>query len=151
MSLEVPHKEYTTVIQMCMYVFDGLTACPVNCESCLNSDTCTRCISGHYLLHGQCHSICPEEFEPSEQSMECIPKRECTPSVQVRVSQWEKGKILLILSSPSRLLFQCIVRWESGVSGGRAHGEGKRALEKKVAHGKFCRPPVLRATPALPP
>lgn len=142
---------------MCMHVCDGLTACPVNCESCLNSDTCTRCMSGHYLLHGQCNTICPEEFEPSEQSMECIPKGECHQTYHPGLSGTKCASMCFTIRKLENILFpvlfflQCTVRWESGVSGGHVCGQGNPALEKKAEHGKFCSPPVLRATPALPP
>ncbi|XP_007251874.2 R-spondin-3 isoform X1 [Astyanax mexicanus] len=71
-----------------------VAACPADCDSCLNSDTCTRCMPGHYLLRGQCYSVCPEEFEPNEQLMECV------PSVPCEVGEWsEWGPCLRILKT----------------------------------------------------
>lgn len=37
----------------------------------MNSDTCTRCRQGLYLLSGRCHHVCPEDYEPSDKLMEC--------------------------------------------------------------------------------
>uniref|UniRef100_A0A671Q7Q0 R-spondin 3 n=1 Tax=Sinocyclocheilus anshuiensis TaxID=1608454 RepID=A0A671Q7Q0_9TELE len=58
-------------------------SCPADCDSCQNSDTCTRCALGHYLLHGQCHHVCPDEFEPND-LMECI------PTVHCEVGEWSE-------------------------------------------------------------
>lgn len=48
--------------------------CPADCESCVNSETCTRCRQGLYLLSGRCHHVCPDDFEPSDKLMECTPQ-----------------------------------------------------------------------------
>ena len=50
------------------FVFAG---CPAECESCVNSDTCTRCRPGLYQLSGRCHHVCPEDYEPNDKLMEC--------------------------------------------------------------------------------
>lgn len=59
----------------------------MDCDSCQNSDTCTRCVPGHFLLHGQCYHVCPDEFEPNN-SMECIPTGQsltyCPPAVKTQ-------------------------------------------------------------------
>lgn len=49
----------------------AIAGCPADCESCANSETCTRCRPGLYLLSGTCHHVCPEEFEPNDKVMEC--------------------------------------------------------------------------------
>lgn len=48
--------------------------CPADCESCVNSETCTQCRQGLYLLSGRCHHVCPDDFEPSDKLMECTPQ-----------------------------------------------------------------------------
>lgn len=45
--------------------------CPADCESCVNSETCTRCRPGLYQLSGRCHHVCPEDYEPNDKLMEC--------------------------------------------------------------------------------
>ncbi len=35
-------------------------SCPASCHSCDADATCTKCKGGAYLLHGECHSTCPE-------------------------------------------------------------------------------------------
>lgn len=52
----------------------AITGCPADCDSCVNSETCTRCRPGLYLHSGRCHHVCPEEFEPNDKVMECTAK-----------------------------------------------------------------------------
>lgn len=50
------------------------TGCSAECESCVNSDTCTRCRPGLYHLNGKCYHICPDDYEPNDKLMECTPQ-----------------------------------------------------------------------------
>lgn len=84
--------------------------CPVDCESCVNTETCTQCRSGLYQLGGRCHHVCPEEYEPNDKLMECTPQGQCSgmcvkkknmmkhfltffvfpPSVHCEVGEWSE-------------------------------------------------------------
>ncbi|XP_041043707.1 R-spondin-3 [Carcharodon carcharias] len=53
-----------------------------NCDTCFNKNFCTKCKPGFYLHRGRCFDICPDEFIPNNQTMEC------TPVVHCEVSEW---------------------------------------------------------------
>lgn len=53
-----------------MFIF-VLAGCPADCALCVNSETCTQCQPGFYLLDGRCFHICPDDYEPNDKLMEC--------------------------------------------------------------------------------
>ncbi|XP_039603753.1 R-spondin-3 isoform X1 [Polypterus senegalus] len=59
--------------------------CKADCDACFEKNFCTKCKAGFYLHMGRCLEICPEEFEPNDQLMECIPVVHC---IVGEWSQW---------------------------------------------------------------
>lgn len=57
--------------------------CPADCESCVSSDMCKQCRPGLYQLSGMCHHVCPEDYEPNDKLMECIPQGQSSVSVDM--------------------------------------------------------------------
>lgn len=106
----------------------AIAGCPVDCDSCVNSETCTRCRPGLYLHSGRCHHVCPEEFEPNDKVMECTAKGRSHRREKGRQDQAVRsdprtfGTNRKILHCLLRLFPQCIARWASGASGALAPG-----------------------------
>ena len=65
----------------------GFSECPTDCESCANTDTCTRCAEGFFHLQGKCYDTCPEEYEPSDLLVECIPQGELRETPRERETE----------------------------------------------------------------
>lgn len=53
------------------------SGCPAECDSCVSSETCTRCRPGLYQLNGMCHHVCPDDYEPNDILMECTAQGQC--------------------------------------------------------------------------
>ncbi|RXM36524.1 R-spondin-3 [Acipenser ruthenus] len=60
------------------------TKCKADCDACFNRNFCTNCKAGFYLHMGRCLDICPDEYEPKEQHMEC------TAIVHCEVGEWSQ-------------------------------------------------------------
>ncbi|XP_029452539.1 R-spondin-3 isoform X2 [Rhinatrema bivittatum] len=54
------------------------TKCKADCETCFNSNFCTKCKSGFYLHTGKCLKTCLEGFENNNHTMECSSIVHCT-------------------------------------------------------------------------
>lgn len=111
--------------------------CPADCESCVNSDTCTRCRQGLYLLSGRCHHVCPEDYEPSDKLMECTLQGQSQLKVVQKPRKscmTEATKFLFLLSSFS-ILVHCEVgewgEWSPCYRSGRTCGF-KRGQETRT-------------------
>ncbi|XP_053141640.1 R-spondin-3 [Hemicordylus capensis] len=60
---------------------NGCTKCKADCDACeFNSNFCTKCNNGFYLLRGKCLENCPERLEPNNHTMECNDIVDCKTS-----------------------------------------------------------------------
>lgn len=136
--------------------------CPAECESCVNSETCTRCRPGLYQLSGRCHHVCPEDYEPNDKLMECAPQGQRSVCASV-TSMFRRCSTSLFSVSfqhlclhstpPPYPTLQCTVRSVSGASGAPALGPVEPVASsgaRRPAHDKSSssrRPSVDRVPP----
>lgn len=55
------------------------TNCPTHCSNCSDSETCSSCHDGYFLIGGNCRSICPQNTTTDVQNQLCI-ETKCHPS-----------------------------------------------------------------------